>query len=550
MKKNFIRNIALGLATIMMLSAASGCSAEMAMDVSAPAAPAPEYYAESTTSDGLAAEQNFSFAVNTEIADSDYEFPVVDFNTEEYNAITENRFLSTITSPLSTFSADVDTASYANVRRYINNRVLPSAYAVRIEELLNYFTYDYPEPDSDHPFSVTTEMSDCPWNPDTKLMLIGLQAEKPDTDQLPPSNLVFLIDVSGSMDSPDKLPLVKDAFMLLTEQLGSDDRISIVTYASSDKVVLEGASGDQKQLIMDAITELAAGGATAGSDGIKTAYNIAQKYFIEGGNNRVILATDGDLNVGVTSEGELKRLIERKRDLGVFLSVMGFGTGNIKDNKMEALADNGNGNYHYIDNQAEARRVLIDEMGGTLFTVAKDVKFQIEFNPAVVKGYRLIGYENRIMEAEDFNDDTKDAGEIGAGHRVTVLYEIADMDSAMEIDAPELTFQTGSDNGSSDYALLKIRYKEPDSSESKLLTYPVTAEIYSAEASDNLVFASAVAQYGMLLRDSQYSGSATYQSVLAQLDSRDELLNDDYRTDFRRIVEETELISRLYGSEE
>ncbi len=552
MKKNFIRNTALGLAAVMMLSTAAGCSSHsFSMEAAyAPTAGAPEYYAESTTADGLAAEGNFSFAVNEEMADYDFDFPEVEFNTEEYNTITENRFLSAITSPLSTFSADVDTASYANVRRYIDDRNLPPADAVRIEELLNYFTYDYPEPDGDQPFSVTTEMSDCPWNPDTRLMLIGLQAEKPETEQLPPSNLVFLIDVSGSMDSADKLPLVKDAFMLLTEQLGSDDRISIVTYASSDKVVLEGASGDQKQLIMDAINELEAGGSTAGSDGIKTAYKIAQKYFIEDGNNRVILATDGDLNVGVTSEGELKRLIEKKRDLGVFLSVMGFGTGNIKDNKMEALADNGNGSYHYIDNQAEARRVLIDEIGGTLFTVAKDVKFQIEFNPAVVKGYRLIGYENRIMEAEDFNDDTKDAGEIGAGHRVTVLYEVADMDSPMEIDAPELTFQTGSDNGSSDYALLKIRYKEPEGSESKLLTYPVAADIYSAEASDNLVFASAVAQYGMLLRDSQYSGSATYQSILAQLDSRDGLLSDDYRTDFRRIVEETELISRLYGSEE
>lgn len=551
MKRNFIRHAALSLAAVMLLSAAAGCSAkmEMAMDAAAPTVAGPEYFTESTA-ESPAENGSFAFAVNTEIADSDYDFPEVEFNTEEYNSITENRFLSAVTSPLSTFSADVDTASYANVRRYIDDRNLPPADAVRIEELLNYFTYDYPEPEGDEPFSVTTELSDCPWNPDTKLMLIGLQAEKPETEQLPASNLVFLIDVSGSMDSYDKLPLVKDAFMLLTEQLGSDDRISIVTYASSDKVVLKGASGDEKQVIMDAINELEAGGATAGSDGIKTAYKIAEEYFIEGGNNRVILATDGDLNVGVTSEGELTRLIEKKRDSGVFLSVMGFGTGNIKDNKMEALADNGNGSYHYIDSQAEARRVLIDEMGGTLFTVAKDVKFQIEFNPAVVKGYRLIGYENRIMEAEDFNDDTKDAGEIGAGHRVTVLYEIADMDSAMEIDAPELTFQTGESSGSSDYALLKIRYKEPDGDESKLLTYPVAAGIYSATASDNMVFASAVAQYGMLLRGSEYSGSASYEGILEQLDSRDSLLNDDYRTDFRRIVEETGLISRLNGGNE
>jgi len=545
MKRNFIRSAALSLAAVMLLGSVAGCSAKMeyAMDATAPAAPATEYYTETTAE---AETGYYSFAMNSEIADSDYDFPEVEFNTEEYNAITENRFLSVAANPLSTFSADVDTASYSNVRRYIDDRQLPPADAVRIEELLNYFTYDYPEPDGDEPFSVTTEISDCPWNKDSRLMLIGLQAEKPDTDSLPASNLVFLIDVSGSMDSPDKLPLVKDAFLLLTEQLDADDRISIVTYASSDDVVLRGASGDDKQTIIDAINELRAGGATAGSEGITTAYEIAEEYFIEGGNNRVILATDGDLNVGVTSEGELTRLVEKKRESGVFLSVMGFGTGNIKDNKMEALADNGNGSYHYIDNQAEARRVLIDEMGGTLFTVAKDVKFQIEFNPAVIKGYRLIGYENRIMEAEDFNDDTKDAGEIGAGHRVTVLYEIVGVDSAMDIPAPELTFQNSeTDSDSDDYALLSVRYKEPDGETSKLLTYSVGADSYSDEPSDNLLFASAVAQYGMLLRESQYSGSATYQSVLEQLDSREGLLCDDYRVDFRRIVEETDLIARL-----
>jgi len=549
MKKISVRNIAMSLAAVMLLVSAAGCSAKMT-EAEAPSAYYDGNYAVESESVYVGEElydSTFSYTMNAENAD--YDFPPVEFNTEEYNSIVENRFLSVVTSPLSTFSADTDTASYSNVRRYIDDRDLPPADAVRIEEMLNYFTYDYPEPTGDEPFSVTTEISQCPWNEDTKLMLIGMQAEKPDTEQLPASNLVFLIDVSGSMDSYDKLPLVKDAFLLLTEQLGSDDRISIVTYASSDKVVLKGATGDEKQTIIDAINQLDAGGATAGSAGIRTAYEIAEEYFIEGGNNRVILATDGDLNVGVSSEGELTRLIEKKRESGVFLSVMGFGTGNIKDNKMEALADNGNGSYHYIDSQSEARKVLVEEMGGNLFTVAKDVKFQVEFNPAVVKGYRLIGYENRVMAAEDFNDDTKDAGEIGAGHRVTVLYEIVDVDSPMEIDAPELTYQSSAETGSDEYLQIKVRYKEPDGDTSKLLTYPVTSAAYTDQPSDNFVFASAVAQYGMLLRQSSYSGTATYESILDQLDSREGLLCDDYRVDFRRIVEHTSMIDTLFGNE-
>ena len=535
MKKLSVRSLALSIAAVMLLTCTAGCAGKtesVMYDASAP----------------MAMESTADYAYSESEAVGDYEIEQPEFNTEEYNSIVENRFLSVTANPLSTFSADVDTASYTNVRRYIDDQQLPPADAVRIEELLNYFTYDYPEPDGDEPFSVTTEISACPWNADTKLMLIGLQAEKPDTEQLPPSNLVFLIDVSGSMNNPDKLPLVKEAFLLLTEQLGSEDRVSIVTYASNDSVVLEGAAGDDKQEIIDAINQLEAGGATAGSDGIKTAYKLAQEYFIEGGNNRVILATDGDLNVGVSSEGELTRLVEKKRESGVFLSVMGFGTGNIKDNKMEALADNGNGSYHYIDSQNEARRVLVEELGGTLFTVAKDVKLQVEFNPAVVKGYRLIGYENRVMNAEDFNDDTKDAGEIGAGHRVTALYEIVDVDSPMDIAAPELTYQTSaSDTGSDEYLQLKVRYKEPDGDTSKLLTYPVGQDSYTDNPSDDFVFASAVAQYGMLLRDSAYSGSATYESILVQLDSREEMLSDDYRADFRRIVYHTGLLNILQG---
>lgn len=539
MKKRTLRSIALSLAAIMLLSSAAGCSAKEAMYAADAEEPAMMY--DTTAEESYSAE--FSYPMNGELTDTIVDLP--EMNTEEYNHIEENRFLSVAANPLSTFSADVDTASYSNVRRFIDERRLPPADAVRIEELLNYFTYDYPAPNAGEPFSVTTEISDCPWNADSKLMLVGLQAEKPDTAQLPPSNLVFLIDVSGSMDNPDKLPLVKDAFLLLTEQLGSEDRISIVTYASSDKVVLKGASGDEKQEIIDAINMLEAGGSTAGSDGIMTAYDIAREYFIEGGNNRVILATDGDLNVGISSEGELTRLIKKECKSGVFLSVMGFGTGNIKDNKMEALADNGNGSYYYIDSETEARKVLVEEMGGTLFTVAKDVKFQVEFNPAVVKGYRLIGYENRVMQAEDFNDDTKDAGEIGAGHRVTALYEIVEQGSAMDIGTPELTYQSSENSGSEDYLTLSIRYKEPDGDTSQLLSYPVGQDAYTAQPSDNFLFASAVAQYGMLLRQSAYSGTATYESILAQLDSREGLLSDDYRIDFRRIVEHTSMIAQL-----
>ena len=546
MKKLFKRNLALTLAAVMLTSALTGCSGsmEVATDSAYYEPVLEEAYTESEAMD---AATDFSYSINGELADYYYDYEPVEHNTEEYNSITENRFLSTVTNPLSTFSADVDTASYSNVRRYIEDRELPPADAVRIEELLNYFTYDYPEPNSDEPFSVTTEVSACPWNADSLLLLVGMQAEKLDADAMPDSNLVFLIDVSGSMDSYDKLPLVKEAFMLLTEQLDENDRISIVTYASSDEVVLEGATGNDKQAISDAIYMLDAGGSTAGSAGITTAYEIAERYFIEGGNNRIILATDGDLNVGPSSEGELTRLVEKKRENGVFLSVMGFGTGNIKDNKMEALADNGNGSYHYIDSVSEARRVLIEEMGGTLFTVAKDVKFQVEFNPSVLKGYRLIGYENRVMADSDFNDDTKDAGEIGAGHRVTVLYEIVPVDSAMDIEAPELTYTATEGTGSNDYLTVKVRYKEPNGSTSMLLSYPVGQEFYTEQPSDNFVFASSVALYGMLLRDSQYCGDANYDMVIDMLLSRDTLLNDDYKDEFFNIVDDTRLLEELYN---
>ncbi len=464
------------------------------------------------------------------------------WNTEEYGHIQENRFQAASISPLSTFAADVDTASYANVRRMLQNGQSVPADAVRVEELLNYFRYDYPQPKDGEPFSVTTDLTTCPWNPDTLLLRIGLQAKEPDWDAMPASNLVFLIDVSGSMDYYNKLPLVKQAFLLLTENLRPSDRVSIVTYASSDAVVLDGATGDEGEIIQAAIEDLTAGGSTYGSKGITTAYELAAKHFIPGGNNRVILATDGDLNVGVTSEGELTRLIEEKKKSGVFLSVMGFGEGNIKDNKMEVLADHGNGNYAYIDSVLEAKRVLVEEMGGTLFTVAKDVKLQVEFNPVAIKGYRLIGYENRLMDAEDFDDDTKDGGEIGAGHRVTVLYELVKINSPFEIPEADLKYQDPQYTGRDELLTLSIRYKEPDGNESKLLEYPVVETPYTAPAGDTS-FAACVAQFGMLLRQSEYAGTTTWEGLIEQLEALEGIHDDPYRAEFLSLVQAAQALA-------
>lgn len=459
-------------------------------------------------------------------------------NDEEYNYIKENGYTAVSSAPLSTFSADVDTASYTNVRRMIDDGMDVPPDAVRIEEFINYFDYDYTDPADGEPFAVHTELSDCPWNDETELLMVGINTKGFDAvlDERPAMNLVFLIDVSGSMYDDNKLPLVQKSFSMLTDNLTAADRVSIVTYAGSDEVVLEGADGNDRKKILRAINDLEAGGSTAGAAGINTAYDIAQKYFIDGGNNRVILATDGDLNVGLSSESELTRLIEEKRESGVFLSVLGFGTGNYKDNRLEALADYGNGNYSYIDSEKEAKKVLVDEMSGTLFTVAKDVKFQLEFNPANVKGYRLIGYENRVMAAEDFNDDTKDAGEIGAGHSVTVLYEIVPADSKMELGESELKYASDSEGVMGDELLtVNIRYKEPEGSESKLLTYPVNKSLYSDKMSADMNFASCVAEFGMLLRNSRYIGDVTYKDVSAQL-SRYDYSDDDYKDEFIYLV--------------
>ena len=462
-----------------------------------------------------------------------------DFNTEEYNSIKETGFLNTLTNPLSTFSIDVDTASYTNIRRMINEGTTIVGDAIRLEEFLNYFNYDYKTPTDDAPFGVTTEMSDCPWNPDSKLLLIGLQAEEIDFEKRPASNFVFLLDVSGSMNSANKLPLMQKAFSMLAEELDENDRVSIVTYAGRESVILEGAKGSDLLTITTAIENLQAGGSTAGAAGINKAYEIAEKYFIPGGNNRIILATDGDLNVGVSSEAELTTLISDKRESGIYLSVLGFGTGNIKDNKMEALADNGNGNYSYIDSIFEAKKVLVNEMGGTLYTVAKDVKLQVEFNPAKVAEYRLIGYENRRLEDYEFNDDTVDAGEIGSGHNITAVYELvlSDKDQSLSASEYKLKYQTAVLTDSDDLLTLSIRYKEPDEDTSKLLEYPVLPSIYTETMPDNLKFAACVLEFGMLLKNSEYMGTATYDDILTKLNELGSFVNDDpYKKELRELV--------------
>ena len=489
-------------------------------------------------------------AVADGMGDWNLNAPAEDFhgevwNTEEYDSIRETGLQSVHNQPLSTFSVDVDTASYSNLRRMIEDgyslQEIPSG-AVRTEELLNYFTYDYNLPEGDEPFGVTTVLGDCPWNENAKLLQIGLKTEEIDFSEAPDSNLVFLLDVSGSMYSDDKLPLLQKSFAMLAEELTEKDRVSIVTYAGSDKVVLEGVSGDEKAKIIDALESLEADGSTNGADGIETAYKLAGEYFIEGGNNRVILATDGDLNVGVSSESELDELITEKKESGVFLSVLGFGTGNIKDNKMETLADRGNGNYAYIDSLSEAKKVLVEQMGATLVTVAKDVKLQVEFNPAYVKGYRLLGYENRMLQTEDFEDDKKDAGEIGAGHMVTALYEIIPVDSEQEIPETELKYQAESGNvgvENGEWLNLKIRYKAPDSDESRLCSYPVTEDAYREQPGEDFYFAAAVAEFGLLVRDSEYKKDASFENVRELLKLVD-TESDEYKDEFVYLVKKLE----------
>jgi Ca-activated chloride channel family protein len=466
-------------------------------------------------------------------------------NTEEYNRIYDNPFQRVSISPLSTFSIDVDTASYTNVRRFINEGQLPPKDAVRIEELINYFTYDYPQPTGDRPFSITTEISQAPWNSKHKLVQIGLQGKRLATENLPPSNLVFLLDVSGSMNSPNKLPLLKQSLRLLANQLTEKDLVSIVVYAGAAGVVLPPTNGARKSKILDAIEQMQAGGSTAGGAGIKLAYELASRTFISSGNNRVILATDGDFNVGVSSDAELVRMIENYRDRNIFLTVLGFGMGNFKDAKLEQIANKGNGNYAYIDSLKEANKVLVKEMGANLLTIAKDVKIQVEFNPAKVQAYRQIGYENRQLAAQDFNNDKKDAGELGAGHSVTALYEIVPVGVESDVKLPEvdrLKYQQQQVDPAAykndELMLVKLRYKAPDQKTSQLIQGTVADRGVKLEkASDNLKFAAAVAEFGMLLRDSEYKGSASFEQVLNLANQSKNADLDGYRAEFVSLVE-------------
>ncbi len=470
-----------------------------------------------------------------------YSSAPVNWNTENYSTIHENGFKDVKAHPLSTFSIDVDRASYSNVRRYINQGIRPPVDAVKVEEMINYFDYDYPDPTGEHPFSVNTEVAVCPWNTDNYLMHVGLQGKHIDKTNLPASNLVFLLDVSGSMNSPDKLPLVKRAFNLLVNELRSEDRVAIVVYAGAAGKVLDSTPGNKKKAILDALERLNAGGSTAGGEGLKLAYEIAKENFIEGGNNRIILATDGDFNVGVSSTSEMERLVEKERDNGVFMTVLGFGTGNIKDDKMETIADKGNGNYAYIDNIQEARKILISEFGGTLFSIAKDVKFQIEFNLKQVKSYRLIGYENRLLNDEDFNDDKKDAGEMGAGHTVTALYEIVPANSKSRKHRPSVdplkyqTTETVSGKVSDELLTIKLRYKEPDGNKSKLMEIPLENSVVK-NTSDNFRFSVAVAEFGMLLRNSEFAGDISVDSILELARSAKGDDEEGYRSEFIQLV--------------
>lgn len=471
-----------------------------------------------------------------------WQVPSSQFHTEEYDRIYETGFVEVVDKPLSTFSIDVDAASYSNVRRFLNQGEQPPKDAVRIEELINYFTYDYSEPRDEHPFSITTEMSICPWNPAHELVHIGLQGRRIPPEDLPPSNLVFLLDVSGSMGMTGKLPLLKSAFRLLVDQLRPEDRVAIVAYAGAAGLVLDSTPGSEKAEILRAIDQLSAGGSTAGGAGIQLAYKVAREHLMGSGNNRVILATDGDFNVGLSSDAELVRLIEKEREHGIFLTVLGFGFGNLKDSKMEKLADKGNGNYAYIDNILEAQKVLIGEMGGTLFTIAKDVKLQVEFNPARVRAYRLIGYENRRLQDKDFNDDRKDAGELGAGHSVTALYELIPAGSQEAVPGVDsLKYQSTQVRpeayASEEVLTVKFRYKAPSGTQSQLIVWPMLHEQQElAAASDDFRFSAAVATFGMLLRDSEYKGAATYDQVLELAQEARGVDPEGYRAEFVKLV--------------
>lgn len=537
------------LAVVMVAGLLAGCSAAPAAleaDDPSAASESAEAGLYSYSSQEAAAEKP---AVSCEEESAIYDgfgyrdeaLTVPDYGTEEYGSYAESSYASPLDAPLSTFSIDVDTASYSQIRRYLSEGSLPPADAVRVEECINYFSYDYDAPNGPEPVNVGVTISDCPWNDNHYLARISLKAAELDMSEAPSSNLVFLLDVSGSMDEPDKLPFVKSAMSMLAENLSANDRVSIVVYAGASGVVLDGCAGDQSAVVNSALERLFAGGSTAGGEGISLAYAIAEKNFLQGGNNRVILCTDGDFNVGPSTTNELESLIEQKRDSGIFLSVLGFGTGNTKDNNMETLADKGNGHYAYIDSLMEAKKVLVNEVSSTLFAVAKDVKVQVEFNPDAVKEYRLVGYDNRLLAAEDFNNDKKDAGEMGAGHCVTAFYELALVDSADNPSVDALVFQNNSQpvvkTPAKDWLYVKFRYKQSDSSESQLLTTMAGINDYTATPDSDFVFASAVTEFALVLKGSAYTGDASLQNAIINARASRGIDEDGYRAQFIQLAE-------------
>lgn len=467
-------------------------------------------------------------------------------SVESYKKNPENDFKTVAANPLSTMSVDVDRASYSNIRRFIESGQLPPADAVRIEEMVNYFHYNYPQPKDEHPLAIVTELTDCPWQPGHQLLHIGMQAKTIATESLPPSNLVFLVDVSGSMGEPNKLPLVKESLKLLTKNLRDKDHIAIVVYAGSAGLVLPPTPGNHKQTIYDALDRLQSGGSTAGGAGIQLAYKTASEHYIRGGNNRVILATDGDFNVGISGDNELENLITKEREKGIYLTCLGYGMGNYKDSKLEVLADKGNGNYAYIDDIKEAEKTLGKEFGGTIFTLAKDVKAQIEFNPAKVQAYRLVGYENRILNEEDFKDDKKDAGDMGSGHSVTIIYEIipAGIKSDKVRTVTPLKYQKNiagvSVPESPELATIKFRYKKPNGNTSMEMAHVIGTTSKNIElANDNVKFASSVAMFGMLLKKSEYKGNSSYDKALALAKSAREDDAEGYRAEYIQLLKKS-----------
>lgn len=508
-------------------------SAAIAMLIFAGCKRAQDYNAEACT-DPNTIEASDDY-MNDEMANADLE------NTESYAEFIENPFESPKTAPLSTFSIDVDNASYTNIRRFINNGQAVPKDAVRVEEMMNFFKYKYPQPQDSHPFSINTEYSESPWNPKHKLLKIGLQGKDIPMENLPASNLVFLVDVSGSMSDDNKLPLLKESMKVLVKELRPIDKVSIVVYAGAAGVVLEPTSGDDKEKIMDAFDDLSAGGSTAGGEGIELAYKLAQQNFIKEGNNRIVLATDGDFNVGASSDKDMEDLIEEKRKSGVFLTVLGYGMGNYKDSKMEILADKGNGNYAYIDNIQEANRFLGSAFKGSMFAIAKDVKIQIEFNPKHVQAYRLIGYENRRLKAEDFKNDAIDAGELGSGHTVTALYEVIPVGVDSDYTPSDLKYtkvKTDESNYSEELATIKFRYKKPDGEKSIEMVDVIADKAVALEKSSaDFKFSAAVAWFGLKLRDSKLISNSNKNAIKSLAKSGIAFDEDGYRSEFVRLVE-------------